>query len=116
MNIKTESGIIKETTQIPANLVSEDDNNAFFISNLAQAFGKNIPQEMWAQLNQLIFTDCIQDPRVWILATPTIAQSHASEWLFRIESTALTELISLLAFHIMPLLLQKMDKNQKRHP
>lgn len=46
MNIKTESGIIKETTQIPANLVSEDDNNAFFISNLAQAFGKNIPQEM----------------------------------------------------------------------
>ena len=40
MNIKTKSGIIKETTQIPANLVSEDDNNAFFISNLAQAFGK----------------------------------------------------------------------------
>lgn len=29
MNKIAELGIIKETTQIPANLVSEDDNNAF---------------------------------------------------------------------------------------
>lgn len=40
MNKMTEFGIIKETTQISVNLVSGDDNNAFFISNLAQAWGK----------------------------------------------------------------------------
>ena len=42
MNIKTKSGIIKETTQIPANLVSEDDNNAFFNLKLGSSFWKKI--------------------------------------------------------------------------
>ena len=46
MNIKTESGIIKETTQSLANLVSEDDNNAFYLK-LGSSFWKKIfPQEI----------------------------------------------------------------------
>lgn len=45
MNIKTESGIIKETTQIPANLVSEDDNNAFLSQTWLKLLEK-IFQEM----------------------------------------------------------------------
>ena len=89
-----------------------------FYLRLGSSFGKKIfPQEILAQLKQLIFPDYIQDPYFSIFATQwMVAQSHAFGWLFKTESTTLMELISLLAFHKMPLLHQKMDKNQNRHP
>lgn len=88
-----------------------------FISNLAQAWGENISPGNFSPAEAINFSDCIQYSYFSIFATQCmIARTHAFGWLFRIESTTLVALISLLAFHKMPLLLQKMDKNQNGHP
>lgn len=42
VNKRTGFGIIKETTQIPANLVSGDDNNAFLSQTWLKLGEKNI--------------------------------------------------------------------------
>lgn len=68
MNTMREFGIIKETTQIPANLVSGDDNNAFLSQTWLKHGEKIFPQEILAQLKQSICTDSIQYPHFSMFA------------------------------------------------
>lgn len=64
----TEFGIIKEITQIPANLVSEDDNNAFYLK-LGSSIGENISPGNFSPAEAINFFDCIQYPYFSIFAT-----------------------------------------------
>lgn len=59
--------MIKETTQIPANLVSGDDNNVFYLQLGLSLGQKNFPQEILVQLLQLMSIDCTLISQVSLL-------------------------------------------------
>lgn len=70
--------MIKETTQIPANLVSGDDNNVFYLQLGSSLGKKNFPQEILAQLQQLMFTDCTLISQVSLLNTRSLIHTHSN--------------------------------------
>lgn len=70
--------MIKETIQIPVNLVSGDDNNVFYLQLGSSLGEKNFPQEILAQLQQLMFTDYTLISQVSLLNTCSLIHTHSN--------------------------------------